>query len=216
LKVGYDFSVDNYEPVPDMPKIRKTDDAKDEVENEVVVEVRADPEEMPSKPNQPSGDDSVSTYSRGDELLPEEVPEPKTILLSNATSIFTPSITPAPSEKDPSEDEFYQPRQRRSFPRRLLRQTNVTIGEPSRSKMSQTPTRAEVTPPKPRSPKLPMRRGFRFTAEQRAVLEAQVANHGPYPDSDRKIELARDLGVEEKTIRVSKPNPPPVLRSDRL
>ncbi|KAH7410543.1 hypothetical protein BKA64DRAFT_741219 [Cadophora sp. MPI-SDFR-AT-0126] len=181
LTVGYDFSVDNFEPVPGMLKMRKIDDAKDEVDEEVVVEVTAEPGEN----NQANGDDSVSTSSRDDEILPGGLPEPKTILLSNATSIFTPSITPAPSEKDPSEDESHQARQR----------------EPTKSKVSQTPATAEVTPPRPRSPKLPMRRGFRFSAEQRAVLEAQVANHGPYPDTDRRIELARDFGVEEKTIR---------------
>ncbi|KAK0115728.1 hypothetical protein ONS96_014166 [Cadophora gregata f. sp. sojae] len=197
LKVGYDFSVDNYEPVPEMSRFRKTDNAKNEVEVEVEIEVEdededegvmglgTEPDEQVSRPNQVSVDDSVSSYSRDGEVLPEVLPEPRTILLSNATSIFTPSITPAPSEKDPSEDESYQPRQH----------------APTKSKMSQTPTRPEATTPKARSPKLPMRRGFRFTAEQRAVLEAQVANHGPYPDSDRRAELACDLGVEEKTIR---------------
>jgi len=84
----------------------------------------------------------------------------------------------------------------------FLLEINGSLGEPTKSKMSHTPTKADVTPPKPLSPKLPMRRGFRFSAEQRAVLEAQVANHGPYPDSDRRAALARDLGVEEKTIRV--------------
>ncbi|KAG4439166.1 hypothetical protein IFR05_005365 [Cadophora sp. M221] len=180
LKVGYDFSVDNYEPAPEMPRVQKSDDAVEEVEVEIQVEV-----ERPSKPNQASVEDSTSTYSRDEELQPEELPEPKNILLSNATSIFTPSITPAPSERDPSEDETYQPRQR----------------EPTKSKMSQTPTKAQSTPPKTRSPKLPLRRGFRFNAEQRAILEAQAAQYGPYPDSDRRFELARELSVEEKTIR---------------
>ncbi|KAG4428299.1 hypothetical protein IFR05_016218 [Cadophora sp. M221] len=160
--------------------LKKSDDAVDEVEVEVEVEV-----EKPPKPNQASVEDSTSTYSRDEELQPEELPEPKNILLSNATSIFTPSITPAPSEIDPSEDETYQPRQR----------------EPTKSKVSQTPTKAQSTPPKTRSPKLPLRRGFRFNAEQRAILEAQAAQYGPYPDSDRRFELARELSVEEKTIR---------------
>lgn len=124
LKVGYDFSVDNYEPVPDMPKIRKTDDAKDQVEDEVVVDIGIEAEGENLKPNQASGDDSVSIDSSNDQSLQEEIPtdlpEPKSILLSNASSIFTPSITPAPSEKDPSDDESYQPRQRESFFQRLL------------------------------------------------------------------------------------------------
>ncbi|KAL5319076.1 hypothetical protein ACEPPN_014146 [Leptodophora sp. 'Broadleaf-Isolate-01'] len=178
LKVGYDFSVDNYEPAPEMPRVQKSDNAEDVVEVEIEVE-------RPSKPNQASVDESVSTYSRDEELQPEELPEPKNILLSNANSIFTPSITPAPSERDPSEDETYQPGQR----------------EPTKSKMSQTPTKAQSTTPKSRSPKLPLRRNFRFNAEQRAILEAQAAQYGPYPDSDRRFELARELSVEEKTIR---------------
>ncbi|KAH7346153.1 hypothetical protein BKA65DRAFT_272310 [Rhexocercosporidium sp. MPI-PUGE-AT-0058] len=178
LKVGYDFSVDSYEPVPEMSRLQ----ANDDVEVEIRVEVEA---ERPPKPNQASVDDSASMYSRDEELLPEELPEPKNNLLPNATSIFTPSITPAPSDRDPSEDESYQPRQR----------------EPTASKMSQTPINAEPIPAKTRSPKVPLRRSFRFNAEQRAILEAQAAQYGPYPDSDRRYELARELGVDEKTIR---------------
>lgn len=117
LKVGYDFSVDNYEPAPELPRVQKQIGADVEDEDEPEVEIGA---EHPAKPNQASADDSASSYSRDEELQPEKLPEPKNILLSNATSIFTPSITPAPSERDPSEDESYQPRQRKYVPARSL------------------------------------------------------------------------------------------------
>jgi hypothetical protein len=44
--------------------------------------------------------------------------------------------------------------------------------------------------------------GFRFTSEQRAVLEAEALRTGGTVDSSRRVELAKDLGVEEKTVRV--------------
>ena len=107
LKVGYDFSVDTYEPAPEIPRIQKSHDAEDHGVGKA---------ERPSKSKLASVDDSVSMYSRDD----EDLPEPTIILLSNATSIFTPSVTPAPSERDPSEDESYQPRQRKYLPVRTV------------------------------------------------------------------------------------------------
>ena len=46
---------------------------------------------------------------------------------------------------------------------------------------------------------------FRFTSEQRAVLEAEALRTGGTVDSTRRVELAQDLGVEEKTVRVRNP-----------
>jgi hypothetical protein len=45
-------------------------------------------------------------------------------------------------------------------------------------------------------------RQFRFTSDQRAVLEQEVARNGPNPDQGRRKELARDLDVEENTVKV--------------
>lgn len=46
---------------------------------------------------------------------------------------------------------------------------------------------------------------FRFTSEQRAVLEAEALRTGGIVDSTKRVELAKDLGVEEKTVRVRIP-----------
>jgi hypothetical protein len=43
---------------------------------------------------------------------------------------------------------------------------------------------------------------FRFTPDQRAYLEEKVARMGPNPDVYTRMEMANELGVEEKTIRV--------------
>ncbi len=98
LKVGYDFSVD-FEPGHEMPKIPRPEDGR-------------------VKPNASSIDDSASTDSKEgnhednqqddqeEGLQPDGPPEPKHALLSNAASDFTPTITPVPSEKDASEDEY--------------------------------------------------------------------------------------------------------------
>ncbi|KAL2059807.1 hypothetical protein VTL71DRAFT_10191 [Oculimacula yallundae] len=195
LKVGYDFSVDTHEP-PERPmfpgdEVESTEE--NEHENVFQDEWQVEDEdgkdyedEGGSEPNRASVGESTSPTPQAEEAQPGDFPEPKHILLSNATSVFTPTITPVPSEKDYSEDESYQPRQR----------------EPTKSKMAQTPTKAESTPPKPRSPKVPLKRGFRFTAEQREVLEAQAIRvNGCYPDGDRRMELAEELGVDEKTVR---------------
>lgn len=62
--------------------------------------------------------------------------------------------------------------------------------------MSQTPIKAE-TPCEPAS----KNKGFRFNADQRAYLEARAAikNH---PNYSERIQQAKDLNVEEKTVRV--------------
>jgi hypothetical protein len=43
---------------------------------------------------------------------------------------------------------------------------------------------------------------FRFTPEQRVVLEAEALRTGGTLASTRRAELAEELGVEEKTVRV--------------
>jgi hypothetical protein len=53
------------------------------------------------------------------------------------------------------------------------------------------------------STKKPRSTAFRFTPEQRAYLEEKVARTGSNPDVYSRIEMANELGVEEKTIRVS-------------
>lgn len=183
LKVGYDFSVD-FEPGHEMPKIPKADGGV--------------------KPSESSIDDWVSSGSKeGDQeqqLQPDGPQEPKNFLLSNAVSDFTPTITPVPSEKDASEDEYHPLRRESSAGHRSTGDVLMgNIEEPSKSKLSQTPVKAE-SPPQPKSSGNP--RGFRFNAEQRAYLETEAATNGAYPDSDKRIQLAHDLGVEEKTIRV--------------
>jgi hypothetical protein len=52
------------------------------------------------------------------------------------------------------------------------------------------------------STKKPRSTAFRFTPEQRAYLEEKVARTGSNPDVYSRIEMANELGVEEKTIRV--------------
>jgi hypothetical protein len=52
------------------------------------------------------------------------------------------------------------------------------------------------------SSKKPRSTAFRFTPEQRAYLEERVAKTGSNPDVYSRIEMANELGVEEKTIRV--------------
>lgn len=43
---------------------------------------------------------------------------------------------------------------------------------------------------------------FRFKAHQKAYLEDEVTQNGSSPDAERREKLAKELGVEEKTIRV--------------
>jgi hypothetical protein len=57
-----------------------------------------------------------------------------------------------------------------------------------------------VSPEEP-SP-MPKSRQFRFTSDQRAVLEEEVARNGASPDADRRKEIACELSVEEKTVKV--------------
>ena len=45
-------------------------------------------------------------------------------------------------------------------------------------------------------------RGFRFTAEQRAFLEAEAESNPSTPDLCRREELARQIGVQEISIKV--------------
>ncbi|XMA17492.1 hypothetical protein WAI453_010283 [Rhynchosporium graminicola] len=200
LKVGYDFSVDTYEPetstfqkrfdVEHMAEDEDSDADEDSDSYSLKRRERVRSRSHPELTERRRLAALVSTASQAEKPQdekpqPEELPEPKNVLLSNAAPNFTPSITPAPSEKDPSDDESYNPRQR----------------EPTKSKMSQMPTKAESTSPKSRSPKVPLRRGFRFTGEQRIILEAEAAKFGTYPSVDRIKELARELKVKEKTIR---------------
>lgn len=122
---------------------------------------------------------------------------PRHILPSNATSVFTPTATPGPSEQDISEDE-YRPRNSKRPGHPHTVEVLTLAGEPSsKSKMSQILIKPESPPPL--KSKI---RGFRFNATQRAILEAEAASNGTYPDSRKRAELAYDLEVEEKTIRV--------------
>jgi hypothetical protein len=70
-----------------------------------------------------------------------------------------------------------------------------------------------VSPEEP-SPK-PKSRQFRFTSDQRAVLEKEVARNGASPDPGRRKEIACDLGVEERTVRVRGTKPTCILEADR-
>lgn len=45
-------------------------------------------------------------------------------------------------------------------------------------------------------------RGFRFTAPQKAYLQNEVTQNGSSPDAERREKMAKELGVEEKTIKV--------------
>jgi transposase-like protein len=58
----------------------------------------------------------------------------------------------------------------------------------------------------PGDPESPMQKSkpkySRFSQEQKAVLTAEVEQNGAYVDNDRRLELARQLGVEENTIKV--------------
>jgi hypothetical protein len=63
---------------------------------------------------------------------------------------------------------------------------------------------SNVSPEEP-SPK-PKSRQFRFTSDQRAVLEEEATINGAHPDAGRRKAIARDLGVEERTVRVRGPN----------
>jgi hypothetical protein len=42
----------------------------------------------------------------------------------------------------------------------------------------------------------------RLNPEQKAVLDAEVENNGPYPDVERRLNLARQLGLKEKSVKV--------------
>jgi hypothetical protein len=102
------------------------------------------------------------------------------------SSVNSPRPVPVPS-KSPSVEEAKitpsfkneGPQQPQFFPEETV---NVSPAPPGR---------------KPRST------AFRFTPEQRTYLEEKVARTGSNPDVYSRIEMANELGVEEKTIRVS-------------
>lgn len=43
---------------------------------------------------------------------------------------------------------------------------------------------------------------FRFTDDQRAYFEAEVARNGPFPSTERREEIAAQLGVHPNSVRV--------------
>jgi hypothetical protein len=84
-------------------------------------------------------------------------------------------------------------------------QGEITISPSSRMDDSQhrmtRPHEVLNVSPEAPSPK-PKSRQFRFTSDQRAILEEEVARNGATPDAGRRKEIACDLGVEERTVRV--------------
>lgn len=57
------------------------------------------------------------------------------------------------------------------------------------------------------SSKKPKTTAFRFSPDQRAFLEEEAARNGANPGQDRRMELANQLRVEEKTVRVRSMRP---------
>jgi len=57
------------------------------------------------------------------------------------------------------------------------------------------------------SSKRPKTTAFRFSPDQRAFLEEEAARNGANPGQDRRMELANQLRVEEKTVRVCSMRP---------
>jgi hypothetical protein len=69
--------------------------------------------------------------------------------------------------------------------------------------------------PQERSSQKPKTTAFRFSPDQRAFLEEEAARNGANPGQDRRVELANQLGVEEKTVRVSGIRPICIIHPDR-
>jgi hypothetical protein len=64
--------------------------------------------------------------------------------------------------------------------------------------------------------KKPKSTAFRFTSDQRAFLEEEAARNGSNPDQSRRADLASELGVEEKTVRVRGSYPDYIFEADRF
>jgi hypothetical protein len=65
------------------------------------------------------------------------------------------------------------------------------------------------------SSKRPKTTAFRFNPDQRAFLEEEAARNGSNPDQGRRADLAAELGVEEKTVRVWGIKPTFIFKADR-
>jgi hypothetical protein len=88
-----------------------------------------------------------------------------------------------------------------------IEETKTTSFKNEGSQQTQFPPEEKVDVSPVPSGKKPRSTAFRFTPEQRAYLEEKVARTGSNPDVYSRIEMANELRVEEKTIRVSI-NPP--------
>jgi hypothetical protein len=69
--------------------------------------------------------------------------------------------------------------------------------------------------PQEGSSKKPKTTAFRFSPDQRGYLEEEAARNGANPGQDRRMELANQLGVEEKTVRVCGTRPLWIILADR-
>jgi hypothetical protein len=153
-----------------------------------------EPEQEPEKPQEQQNQQNQPEIQEEPEQ-PEKVeirvsPQP----MAQWSSVNSPRPAPMPS-KSPSVADEKAP----SFKHEGPQQSQFLPEE-----------RANASPAP--SGKKQRSTAFRFTPEQRAYLEEKVARTGSNPDVYSRIEMASELGVEEKTIRVSESVPTRFLR----
>jgi hypothetical protein len=151
----------------------KTESTDDQYDARFIPGVERDgPEEVPESHSE-TGTESSSAQPKSSIFPPAWF----SVNVQGKRAVISES-TPVETPKSPSFQKD-DTQHRITLPREAL---NISPEEPS---------------PKPKS-----RQFFRFTSDQRALLEEEVARNGASPDAGRRKEIACDLGVEERTVKV--------------
>jgi hypothetical protein len=161
---------------------REQEELEEERQEEVVEEQRPEEQQKQQEEEEKPPEQPPQQPPQQPEKVEIRVsPQPT----SQWSSVNSPRPVPIPS-KSPSVDESSAPgfKNEGSQQQQLLPEETVNVSPAPSGK-------------KPRST------AFRFTPEQRAYLEEKVARTGSNPDVYSRLEMATELGVEEKTIRVS-------------
>ena len=167
-----------------------------ESEKEVEPEPEPEPEEVPEPQKEPTP-------------VPEESgkqEEPPSKMESESPTVPTaPRRSPSPQVGWSSVNRGRRPK----TPRKPLpgpyypdedEKTPVSIEDPLPFRDILPESAPYISPGRPA--KKHKTTAFRFQPEQRSYLEEEVARNGSNPDQNRRLEIASELGVEEKTVRV--------------